>query len=161
MKIFDNINLNQESKICLSGIIYIFATIFVLMAVVFLWILATKLPIVMSQPSGETYTYFISIIDRILLFWGLFVVFPLTLYQVLSKNKSNTDIVVSIIAASIFLIILLVFVGGEMYYFKKYSKGELSYSQMFCKHTVEMKLFDNFVIPPQMCLPPTQRPKNN
>jgi uncharacterized BrkB/YihY/UPF0761 family membrane protein len=161
MKLLEDINLNQSSKICLTGLIYTIVVMFVLMAVVFLWILATKLPIVMSQPSGETYTYFVAIIDRILLFVILFVVFPLSLYQILSKNKSKSDVIVSAAASAILLIMLFVFAGGEMHYFKKYSNGELSYSQMFCNKTFEMKIFDNFVIPPQMCLPSEQRPKNN
>ena len=161
MKFLDNININQESKICLAGIIYSIVAMFIMMAVVFLWMISTNLPVIMSQPSGETYTYFVSIMDRILLFVIVFVIIPLVGYQAFSKGKSNPDTIVSIVSFTIAVIMIVVFAGGEMYYFKKYSNGELSYSQMFCKHTVEMKLFDNFVIPPQMCLPPNQRPKNN
>ena len=161
MKFLDNININQESKICLAGIIYSIVAMFIMMAVVFLWMISTNLPVIMSQPSGETYTYFVSIMDRILLFVIVFCVIPLLIYQIVSKAKSKADTVVTMISTAITLIMLLTFAGGEMYYYNKYSKGELSYSQMFCKHTVEMKLFDNFVIPPQMCLPPNQRPKNN
>ena len=161
MKFLEDINLNQASKVCISGIIYTIVVMFVLMAVVFLWILATKLPIVMSQPAGETYTYFVSIADRILLFVIMFVIVPLIGYQISSKDKSESDTIVSASSVAIAVIMLVVFFGGEMYYFKKYSNGELSYSQMFCNSTIETKIFDSFIIPPQMCLPQNQRPKNN
>ncbi len=161
MKFLDDINLNQASKVCISGIIYTVVVMFVLMAVVFLWILATKLPIVMSQPSGETYTYFVSIMDRILLFVIVFAIVPIIGYQVFSKDKSNADTIVSLVSVVVAVVMIVVFAGGEMYYFKKYSNGELSYSQMFCSETIETKIFNTIVIPPQMCLPPNQRPKNN
>ena len=159
MKKLNDININQASKVCIMGIIYTIVFLFVLMAVVFLWILATQLPIVMSQPAGETYTYFVSIVDRILLGVIVFCIIPLLAYQIVSKEKSEKDVFVTIGAASILLIMLMAFAGGEMYYFKKYSNGELSYSKMFCNSTIETKIFDNFIIPPQMCLPQEQRPR--
>lgn len=164
MKFLEKINLNSESKIYLSGTIISIITLFIVTAVVFLLLVANKLNIVMSQPAGETYTYFISITDRILAVLTIFVMLPLTVYQLLSKSHSKIDETISFVAVILLLVLFITFFGGEYYYMKKYQNGELSYSKMFCNPTIETKIFDQIIIkkgetPPVMCIPPNQRPK--
>lgn len=158
MKFLEKINVNSESKIYITGAIFFVITLFLLTAVVFLVLISGKLNIVMTQPAGETYTYFIAIMDRILAILSVCLIFPLTVYQILTKQKSKLDLMVSGIAGGILIIIFTAFIGGEIYYFKKYSAGELSYSKLFCKPTLETKIFDLILEKqnksfPRMCLP--------
>lgn len=164
MKILDKININQESKIYIAGAIYSIFALFIITAVIFIALIADKLDIVMSQPAKETYTYFISIIDRVLAFITIVLIIPISVYQLISKNKSKLDKSISIIVSFILIAFISIFFGGEYYFLKKYKDGELSYSKMFCKPTIETKIFDiiikqNGEIPPTMCISPSQRPK--
>lgn len=158
MKFLEKININSESKTYITGAIFFVITLFLLTAVVFLVLISDKLDIVMTQPAGETYTYFIAIMDRILAVLSVCMMIPLTIYQIASKQKSKIDHTVSYIAGCLLVVIAAAFIGGEVYYFKKYNAGELSYSKMFCKPTVETKIFDSILQKqnkhsPKMCQP--------
>lgn len=156
MKFIENINVNSESKIYLSGILFSVIALFIITGIVFLVLIAGKLDIVMTQPADETYTYFIMIMDRIIFLLSILVIIPLTIYQITAKNKSQIDTTVSISAITIILLLLVAFFGGEYYYLKKYKTGDLSYSKMFCSQTIETKIFDSIITgngetPPLMC----------
>lgn len=157
MKFLEKINVNSESKTYISGAIFFIIALFVVTAVTFLALISDKLDIVMTQPARETYTYFISIMDRILAILTLCVMLPLTIYQNTAQQKSKMDKSISVISLLFLLFLVMSFFSGEYYYLKKYQNGELSYSKMFCKPTIETKIFDNIIkqkglIPPEMCL---------
>ena len=163
MKFLEKLNPNEESKFYVTGTIFTIVALFVLTGVVFLLLIANKLDIVMSQPADETYTYFISIMDKILGILTLLVILPLSIYQFFSKNKQDIDKTISFVAVGIILIFVVGFLGGQHYYFKKYAEGELQYSKLFCKSSFETKMFDKVIekqgkFPPQMCQP---RPKKH
>ena len=163
MKFLGKLNPNEESKLYVTGTIFTIVALFILTGVVFLLLIANKLDIVMSQPADETYTYFISIMDKILGILTLLVILPLSIYQFLSKNKQEIDKTISFVAIGIILIFVVGFFGGQHYYFKKYAEGELQYSKLFCKSSFETKMFDKVIekqgkFPPQMCQP---RPKKH
>ncbi len=156
MKFINKLNPNEASKIYIMGTIFTIVALFVLTGIVFLSLIANRLDIVMSQPASETYTYFIMIMDRLLGCLTLLVILPLTIYQIHSKNKQDIDRTISIIAYAIIFTFTIGFLGGENYYFKKYSDKELQYSKLFCRPTAETKIFDKIIIkrgevPPQMC----------
>ena len=162
MKFLEKLNPNEESKIYATGTIFTVVALFVLTGVVFLSLIANRLDIVMSQPADETYTYFIMIMDRLLGLLTLLVIIPLTIYQLFSKNKQEIDKTITLIASIIVLTFIVGFFGGQHYYFKKYSNGELQYSKLFCTQTVETKIFDYILekqgkFAPQMCLPRPQK----
>lgn len=164
MKFLEKINVNSESKAYIAGTIFTIAALFLITAVIFLVLIANKLDIVMTQAAGDTYTYFISIMYRILAVLSVIIIIPLTIYQLKSKNKSKIDETVSITASILVLALIVTFFGGEYYYLKKYKDGELSYSKMFCNPTIETRIFDRIIeheqgIPPTMCLPPNKKPK--
>ncbi len=157
MKFLEKINVNSESKTYISGTIFFVIALFVITAVIFLALISDKLDLIMTQPAGETYTYFISIMDRILAILTLCVMLPLTIYQNIAQQKSKFDKSISIISLLFLLFLVISFFSGEYYYLKKYQDGELSYSKMFCKPTVETKIFDSILkqkglVPPEMCL---------
>lgn len=162
MKIIDKLNINQESRIYLTGASFTIIAMFIVMAVLFLWIISNNLNIIMTQPGDETYTYFISIMDRVLAFTTILIIIPLSIYQIFAKNKSQVDRTVSLTAFILIFVLCIIFFGGEYFYFNKYSEGELSYSKMFCTPTIETKTFDKIILKnsaqiPQMCV---ERPKN-
>ena len=164
MKFLEKLNPNEESKIYITGTIFTVVALFVLTGVVFLSLIANRLDIVMSQPADETYTYFIMIMDRLLGILTLFVIIPLTIYQLFSKNKQEIDKTISIIASVIVLTFIIGFFGGQHYYFKKYADGELQYSKLFCKQTAETKFFDSILekqgkFAPQRCQPRSKKHK--
>ena len=163
MKFLEKLNPNEESKFYVTGTIFTIIALLILTGVVFLLLIANKLDIVMTQPADETYTYFISIMDKILGLLTLVVILPLSLYQLFSKNKQEIDKTISFIAVGIILVFVAGFFGGQHYYFKKYADGELQYSKLFCKPSFETKMFDKIIekqgkFPPQMCQP---RPKKH
>ena len=157
-------NLNTKSRIYLIGMAVCIITLFLLTAVVFLWVTADKLDIVFSQKPGITYTYFISIMDRILAILGIFVILPLTLYQIIEKNKSAQDRIISgfsilVILISMGILIFLKAKGEKLFFFRSYKEGELSHSVMFCSQP-EFEIFNKILTEnkqeiPQTCLPPT------
>ena len=156
MKFLEKLNPNEESKFYVTGTIFTIIALFVLTGVVFLSLIANRLDIVMSQPASETYTYFIMIMDRFLGFLTILVIIPLSIYQFLSKDKQEIDKTISFVAIGIILIFVIGYFGGQHYYFKKYSEGELQYSKLFCKPSFETKIFDKMIekqgkFPPQMC----------
>ena len=65
-------------------------------------------------------TYFIKIADRILAVLLIFAILPITIYQLLSKNKTNTDKTISLIATFLLVIFTSIFFYGEYYFMKKY-----------------------------------------
>jgi hypothetical protein len=142
MKIFDKLNLNIETKTYLSGIIFGLIGLFIICAVIFLFILATKLDIVMTTPADETYTYFIAMVDRVLALITLCGILPLTLYQLFSKGKNKTDMMISVVGIVILLAMVTAFFGGEIYFYNKYKNGELNNAKIFNTQTVEMQIFD-------------------
>lgn len=161
MKFLEKLNPNEASKVYVTGTIFSIVALFVLTGVIFLLLIANKLDIVMTQPADETYTYFIAVMDRIIGLIGVFVILPLTLNQLFSKNKQEIDKTISAVASVIILLLLVAFLGGQHYYFKKYSEGEIQYSKLFCNQSFERKIFDKVIekggkFPPQMCQP---RPK--
>lgn len=156
MKILEKINISSASKLYIIGMIYAVVALFVALAVVFLYIIADKLPIVMNQPAGVTYTYFVAFIDRILAILILFVFLPLTCYQLFAKVVSKTDRTISLAGVIVLLVTGFIFAGGEYHFLKKYQSGDLNSSKMFCNSTVETKIFDRIITsgggtPPQMC----------
>lgn len=153
MKFLDKFNLNSESKIYLSGVIFSVIALFLITGIVFLILFAAKLNIVMTQPADETFSYFLLIMDRIIAILTILAILPLTIYQIFSKNKSQLDTVVSMSGLIIFIIILSAFLGGEKYVMQKYTSGDLNYSKMFCSKTIETKTFD-YIITKQGQTPP-------
>lgn len=156
MKFLEKININSESKIYLTGAIFSVIALFLVTGIIFLVLIAGKLDIVMTQPADETYTYFIMIMDRIIAFITIFIILPLTCYQIFAKNKSQVDTTVSMISVGIVLILLVAFFGGEYYFLKKYRTGDLNYSKMFCSKTIETRVFDRIITtqgdtPPVTC----------
>lgn len=156
MKILEKINISSASKLYIIGMIYAVVALFVALAVIFLYIIADKLTIVMNQPAGVTYTYFVAFVDRILAILTLFVILPLTCYQVFAKAISKTDKTVSVVGIIVLLAIAFVWGGGEYHFLKKYQDGDLSSSKMFCNPTIEAKIFDRIIehnggTIPQMC----------
>jgi len=156
MKFLDKLNLSLESRIYVIGTIFISIAMFIVMAVLFLVIIANNLNIIMSQPAGETYAYIIFVMYRIFAFVIIFGIIPFSIYQFSTKNKSKTDKTISIIASFVLTVVLFIFIGGEFYCFNKYSSGGLSYSKLFCKPTLETKLFDKYLIKtgapiPELC----------
>lgn len=164
MKFFNKININTASKMYITGTIFAILVLFLVTAVIFLFLTADKLPVIMSQPAKETYTYFISIMDRIMAVLIVFIIIPLSIYQLWAKNKSKPDRITSVCSICIFIIMILCLVSGENYYFQKYRNGELSSSKMFCSPTIETKVFDKIIehnkeIPPAMCEERIQKSK--
>ncbi len=164
MKILDKINMNSESKAYITGVICSIVTLFIVTAVIFLFLIANRLDTVMTQPAGETYTYFMVIMDRILILLIVFGLLPLTTYQIYSKAKSKIDGIISVIASILLIASTVTFFGGEFHYMEKYKTGKLSYSKMFCNPTIETKIFDKILTKqgeeiPKMCLDRTAKTK--
>ena len=137
-------NINKKSKIYLTGLLASFILLFLLTAVIFLWVAADKLDILFSQKPGITYTYFMSIMDGVLAGLGIFVLLPLTVYQIFEKEKSHVDRGISIFSVIILLIFTGIFFAGEYHFFQKYKDGELSNSVMFCSKK-EFYVFDKIL----------------
>ena len=137
--------INSESKIYLTGIIITVIALFIITAVIFLFMISNKVDIVMTQSASITYTYFIKIADRILAVLLIFAILPITIYQLLSKNKTNTDKTISLIATFLLVIFTSIFFYGEYYFMKKYSTGELNTSKMFSTPSIETKIFDKII----------------
>lgn len=142
MKFLDKLNISNESKIYLTGIITAVIVLFLVTAVVFLALISDKLDIVMTQSAGITYTYFIQVMDRILAILTVFVVFPLTIIQFSPKTKSKVDETVSFSAVIILIAMIATFFGGEYHFFQKYKDGKLSQSKMFCNQSAEIRTFN-------------------
>jgi hypothetical protein len=145
MKFLEKLNPNNESKVYITGVISTVVTLFVVTAVVFLYILSTKLSIIMSQSAKESFTYFVAIMDRILAFVTLFGFLPLSFYQIFSKNKNKFDKIISLFSVILLVALFGVFIGGECHYFQKYKMGDLNNSQLFPTKTFEMTIFDKFI----------------
>lgn len=143
MKILDN--LNSQSKTSITGIIFSIIALFIVTAVAFLFLISDKLDIVMTQAAGITYTYFIQIADRILALLIIFVILPLTIYQLLSKNKSKIDKSISIFSILLLVLFVGIFFGGQYHFLQKYLDGELKGSKMFAAPTIETKIFDKII----------------
>lgn len=155
MKFLEKLNPNAQSKFYVTGTIFGFAALFILTGVVFLLLVANKLDIVMSQPVDETFTYFISIMDKIIGVLILVLFLPLSIFQIFSKNKQEIDKTISIIAGVLVLFLFCAFFYGQHYFYKKYASGDLQYSKLFCAPTIETKLFDKLIeksgnFPPKM-----------
>lgn len=143
MKILDNLNL--QSKTYITGMFFIIITLFILTAVIFLFLISDKLDIVMTQPAGITYTYFIQITDRILALLIVFAILPITVYQLFSKNKSKVDTSLSIFSIILLIGLIGVFFCGQYHFMQKYRDGELNGSKMFSAPTIETKIFDKII----------------
>lgn len=143
MKLLDN--LNPQSKTYITGIIFSIIALFIVTAVAFLFLISDKLDVVMTQAAGITYTYFIQIADRILALLIVFVIFPLTIYQLLSKNKSKIDNLISIFSILLMTLLIGIFWGGQYHFLQKYRDGELKGSKMFAVPTIETKIFDKII----------------
>jgi tetrahydromethanopterin S-methyltransferase subunit E len=145
MKFLEKLNPNSETKVYVVGAISTVITLFVVTAVVFLYILSSKLSIIMSQSAKESFTYFVAIMDRILALVTLFGFLPISFYQIFSKNKNKFDRLVTTFSVVLLVVLFGVFVGGECHYFQKYKLGELNNSQLFQTKTFEMTIFDKFI----------------
>lgn len=145
MRILENLQITEESKIYLSGVIFSILALFIITAVVFLWLFFDKINIIMNQPSNETYAYFLLIVGRILAVITVLMIIPLGIYQIFSKQKSKTDTIISVVAAVLPVIFILVFLGEQIYVYQKYSSGELSKSKLFENKMIETSIYDKLI----------------
>ena len=162
MKFLEKLAPNEASRFYITGIILSVVALFIMTGVVFLMLVANKLNIIMSQPAGDTYTYFMVVMDRILAVLTVFVVIPMTIFQISAKNKFKIDETVSFIAVGILIAFICTFLSGEYFFFKKYSEGKLNNSKMFCGDMIEKKIFNQIIIsrgstPPQTCVIPSDK----
>jgi len=140
------IDISSASAAYISGMILAAVTIFILSGVIFLLLIANRLDIVMSSPSAVTYTYFMMIMDRILLFGFLFWVLPVSIYQwtsvAKSENKTHADKGVTALSIIILLVYIVIFISGELHFLDKYKDGSLFDAGLFNLPTVETQIFD-------------------
>ena len=140
------INFNSASSAYMTGILITVVAIFIISGVVFLALLANKLDTAMSSPSAITYTYFMMIMDRVILFAFIFAVLPLSFYQWFSKDtKLSTDKTVSLISVFVIFAFILTFISGELHFLDKYKEGKLENSKLFSSHQIEMQIFDKML----------------
>jgi len=142
MKFLDKLDIKQETKTYIAGVIFFIITLFILLSVSFILLATDKLDVLFSQRAEVVCTYFISIMDRILFVMMVLWLLPVTIMQLAAKNKSKTDKITSINAIIILIVLISVFVGGEYHFYKIYKSGGLSNSKLFSRPTVEMKIFD-------------------
>lgn len=141
-----NLNLNSVSSAYITGILITIIAIFVISGVFFLLLLANKLDTVMNSPSAITYTYFMMIMDRVILIALVFAIFPLSMYQWLSKlQKSSSDKVVSIISLFVIFAFIFTLISGELHFLNKYKEGSLANSKLFSSKQIEMQVFDKIL----------------
>lgn len=145
MKFIENLQINEASRFYISGIIFSIIALFVIIAVVFLWLFFDKIAIIMNQPSDLTYAYFLLITGRILAVAIVLMVIPLSIYQLFSKNKSKPDVIISIISLIILTVMITVFMGGQLYIYNKHTSGELSNSKLFEHQTIETNIYNNIM----------------
>ena len=158
MQFFKNYTLSEKSKLYLVVVIFSVVALCVFTAVTFLWILATKLDVIMTQKAGITYTYFLLIMDRILALWFILIFIPFFVYQLCSKGKNKSDKFISFSSVLVFFIFVIILFSGYYHYFKSYKNNELSNSDLFCKQRVEYVIFDKIIKfsgnrPVKMCQP--------
>ncbi len=140
------IEFNSATSAYLTGILITIVAIFIISGVFFLVLLANKLDTVMSSPSAITYTYFMMIMDRVILFAFIFAVLPLSFYQWFSKDsKLGTDKIVSVVSVFVIFAFILTFVSGELHFLDKYKEGKLEHSKLFSSHQIEMQIFDKML----------------
>lgn len=140
------IEFNSATSAYLTGILITIVAIFIISGVFFLVLLANKLDTVMSSPSAITYTYFMMIMDRVILFAFIFAVLPLSFYQWFSKDsKLGTDKIVSVVSVFVIFAFILTFVSGELHFLDKYKEGKLENSKLFSSHQIEMQIFDQML----------------
>lgn len=142
MKILENINIKPESKSYILGFLFFVISLFLLTSVSFLIFAIDKMDVLFSQRAEVVCTYFIAIMDRILLILLCVWLLPITVIQLSAKDKSRADNVTSVCALVIFTVLVSVFLGGEFHFYKIYKSGELSNSKLFQKPTIEMKIFN-------------------
>ncbi len=138
--------MNPESKTYINVLIFTVIALFIISGATFLILTANKLDIIMRQPPGETYTYFMMIMDRIIALLTVVVIVPISVYQWLSHNKNTVDKITSAASVLIIAAFLGTFFSGELHFYEKYKDGELNKSVMFCKPSVETKIFDKILI---------------
>lgn len=146
--------ISDKSKLYMWGFWICILAMFVVVALVF-WSVVKGYG---NQSPQETYSYFLMIVDRWLLFLIVLGILPLTIFQWRTQNKSTGDWTISVIAGFLLIGILFVFFSGESYFMQKYQQGELSSSKTFCKPTIETRVFDTILrfqgsTPPVMCVP--------
>ena len=134
--------ISKESRIYILSVIISIFILFLITSVIFMALIADKLDIVVNQSAKITYTYFISIMDRLLALFIIFIILPVTIYQMVSKNKSNGDKTVSSLSLFILLAFIFVFLGGEYNFYKTFKNGELNSSQLFNSNRIEFKIFN-------------------
>lgn len=140
------INFNSATSVYITGILITVAAIFIISGVFFLVLLANKLDTVMSSPSAITYTYFIMIMDRVILFAFIFAILPLSFYQWCTKDsKSPSDKLVSTISIFVIFAFIFTFISGELHFLDKYKEGKLENSKLFSTHQIEMQIFDKML----------------
>ena len=142
MKFLEKLDIKQETKTYIAGVIFFVITLFILSSVSFIWIATDKLDILFSQKAEVVCTYFASIMDRILFVMIILWLLPITIMQFAAKNKSKTDKITLLEAVLILIALLTIFAGGEYHFYKIYKSGELTNSELFSKPTLEMKIFD-------------------
>ena len=138
-------NISQESKIYLGTVIFGLVALFVVTSAVFLGLTADKLDIIMHQNAKLTCSYFISILDRILLFFVVFIVIPVTIFHLKNKNKNKFDKIISVFSLFVFFILFSTFICGEYYFYNAYKNGELNDSKLFSPARAEYKIFDKLL----------------
>jgi len=146
--------ISEKSKLYLWGFWILILTLFVIVAIVF-WSIVHNYG---NQSPQETYSYFLMLVDRWLFFLIVFGFLPLTVFQWTTKDKTTGDWFVGVFSGIMLCLVFLVFFSGESYFMQKYNEGELSSSNMFCKSTIETRVFDTILrfqgsTPPVMCVP--------
>ena len=146
--------ISEKSMLYLPCFLICTATMFIIVAITF-WLGISNYT---DGSPQETYAHFLLIVDRWMFAMIILGILPLTIFQWMSDKKETGDKLVSFLAGIVLCCYVLVFYSGESYIMQKYTAGELSTSKMFCKPTIETRIFDRLIYlqgstPPAMCLP--------
>ena len=137
-------SISNESKIYIYGIIFSILGVLVISSVIFMFLIANRLDTVVSQNTKITYTYFIFIMNRILLLITTFFIIPLSVYQY-KFRRTKADKITGLFSILLILISICTIFLGEYNFFHTYKNGELQNSPMFSKPTLETKIFDRIL----------------
>ncbi len=145
MKFLQNMKINAESKMYITETIFNICALFIISAVCFLVMVTKNIDYVMAQNAKITYNYFILIMDRILAIISVVGIIPSTIYQIVSKNKSHIDKIISLWAILVIFVILLILSAGQYNIYKAYKNGDLNNSKMFCSQKIEYEIYNSIL----------------